>query len=72
MWSPQEASGTLPPPINRSTLTMIDDHRAVLFGGRQKEYRTHGVYVLDLAKMVGTFDTTCLMFTVSEPWCSKT
>ena len=51
-WSSPTLRGTRPPPCSSSSLTMIDDHRAVLFGGRS----TKDVYILDLTGMV------CVLF----------
>ena len=51
-WSTPKVSGDVPSPRNRATLTMIDDHHAVLFGGRQDQQRSSGTFILDLAKMV--------------------
>ena len=51
-WSSPTISGTRPPPCNAFSFTQIDDHRAVLFGGRQHEGRTNDVYIFDMTRMV--------------------
>jgi hypothetical protein len=48
-WSAPTVSGTIPPPCWGFSLTMINNHQAVLFGGNQPG---GDVYVLDLAQMV--------------------
>ena len=62
-WSSPTIRGTRPPPCSSLTLTMIDDHRAVLFGGRQPPGRsTKDGYILDLTGMVCTYKTnSCLI-----------
>ena len=52
IWS-SPASGIRPPPCSNFSLTMIDDHRAALFGGSvpDKESTNH-MYLIDLANMV--------------------
>ena len=52
-WSSPTVTGTRPPPCHGSTLTMVDGHRVVLFGGRGSGFRSYQhVYILDLQKMV--------------------
>ena len=51
-WSFPTISGTRPPPCNFFSFTRIDDHRAVLFGGKQHERRTNDVYIFDMTRMV--------------------
>ena len=57
-WSSPTLRGTRPPPCSNFSLTMIDDHRAVLFGGQQPPgpTSTEEVYILDLTGMV------CVLF----------
>ena len=57
-WSSPTLRGTRPPPCSRFSLTMIDDHRAVLFGGQQPPgpRLNKEVYILDLTGMV------CVLF----------
>ncbi len=53
MWSSPTLTGTRPPPCSGFTLTMVDSHRAVLFGGTGhggKKFKH--VYILDLDRMV--------------------
>ena len=54
-WSSPTLRGTGPPPCTSFSLTMIDDRRAVLFGGLQPP-ATKEVYILDLTGMV------CVLF----------
>ena len=53
-WSFPSVTGKIKPtPCSNSSLTMIDDHHAVLFGGNQpQQKKTNDVYILDLRKMV--------------------
>lgn len=52
-WSSPTVGGTRPPPCSYFTLTMIDDHHAVLFGGYQfGRGMTNDAYILDLIRMV--------------------
>ena len=57
-WSSPTLRGTRPPPCCEFSLTMIDDHRAVLFGGMQPPgpTSTKEVFILDLTGMV------CVLF----------
>ena len=52
VWSSPKVSGTRPPPCAAFTLTMIDNHRAVLFGGDHRGVTTNDVYIIDLTRMV--------------------
>ena len=51
-WSSIVCTGTRPPPCSAFTLTMIDNHRAVLFGGWQGGHRSNDAYILDMSIMV--------------------
>ena len=52
-WSSPTVSGTRPPPCAFFSLTMVDDHNAVLFGGIGQGYVEYNdVYTLDLERMV--------------------
>ena len=53
-WSSPKVRGTRPPPCSDFSLTMIDDHCAVLFGGLQPPgpRAIKEVYILDLTGMV--------------------
>ena len=52
-WSSPQTTGKRPPPCSTFSFTMVDDHRAVLFGGFQGgKGRTKDVYILDLRSMV--------------------
>ena len=45
--------GTRPPPCIASTLTSVDNYRAVLFGGRHPEQgRINDLYLIDFDTMV--------------------
>ena len=48
-WSPLECTGSIPPPCAAS-ITMTDDHHAVLYGTTQEGQNI--AYFLDLEKMV--------------------
>ena len=55
-WSSPPVSGTRPPPCAGFSLTMVDDHRAILFGGYQPgRGKSNDVYVLDLSRMVSVY-----------------
>ena len=58
LWSSPIIGGKSPLPCSRSTLTMIDDHRAVLFGGYlgRELGVTDDVFIIDLSRMVSSFD----------------
>ena len=63
LWSFPKATGRRPPPCSRFTLTMMDDHHAVLFGGylgRELRVVNH-VYIIDMAKMVSCNSETSFM-----------
>ena len=49
-WSPFECTGSTPPPFIGSSITMTDDHHAVLYGLFEDE--GGAAYVLDLEKKV--------------------
>ncbi len=51
-WSSIQCTGTRPPPCSDFSLTMIDLHRVVLFGGIQKCDGGTDTYILDLPSMV--------------------
>ncbi len=54
IWSSPEISGTSPPPCSSFTLTMIDEKRALLFGGYVPgRGKNNDIYLLDLKSMVG-------------------
>ena len=55
-WSSHAFSGTSPPPTGAFTLTSIDEHRALMFGGteRQELKRVSNLYLIDFQKMVNT------------------
>lgn len=50
-WSSPAVTGKSPPPCDDFTLTMVDHHRAVLFGGFSGTFVKH-LYVLDISRMV--------------------
>ena len=62
-WSSLTLRGTRPPPCSKFSLTMIDDHRAVLFGGQipPGARATNDGYILDLTGMV------CVLFKSTSP-----
>ena len=51
-WSTQATTGEQPPPLNGHSLTMIDQQRAVLFGGRGAHHCHNDTYVLDMEAWV--------------------
>lgn len=57
LWSPVNTSGSRPPPCSDFSFTMIDDHRAVLFGGMSGQSYCNHTFVLDLQTMV----TVCII-----------
>ena len=54
VWSSPELRGERPPPCSSFTFTMVDKHRAVLFGGYQydRRCRVNDVYLFNLRDMV--------------------
>ena len=53
-WSSPSFSGTRPPPCGGFSLTSIDDHRALLYGGwdGERRGRVSSLYVIDFQTMV--------------------
>ena len=52
-WSTPATTGTPPPPCVDFTFTMVDGHRAVLFGGYQPDTGTVAdAYIIDMEKWV--------------------
>ena len=53
LWSSPTVRGTRPPPCAGFTLTSIDNHRAVFFGGRVPgRGRVNDLYIIDFDTMV--------------------
>ncbi len=53
VWSSPELRGERPPPCSDFTFTMVDQHRAVLFGGFQHgRGGVNDVYLFDFRTMV--------------------
>ena len=53
VWFSPVVKGTRPPPCAGFTLTSVDNHRAVLFGGRHPERgRINDLYLIDFDTMV--------------------
>ena len=53
VWSCPDTTGDRPPPCSGFTFTAIDDRRAVVFGGSNKEIgKMNAVYIIDLITMV--------------------
>ena len=51
-------TGARPPPCESFSLTMVDDHRAVLFGGYVAGHGASSeLYILDLKRMVSCLCT---------------
>ena len=57
-WTIPKLVGQRPPPCGGVTFTMIDPHRALLFGGRQETGRVSSVYIFDFRELVRPFDIT--------------
>ena len=68
-WSYVETSGPLPKPRAACSFLMIDNHRALMFGGRIQLKRESDVYILDLSTNVWTSVITPL--SPSVPWPSE-
>lgn len=51
-WSSILCTGSRPPPCSAFSLTMIDHHRAVLFGGVQAGQHSSDAFILELTTMV--------------------
>ena len=52
MWSSPTMSGDRPPPCSYCTLTAIDPHTLLMFGGDTGKKRLNDLYILDFAAMV--------------------
>ena len=53
VWSCPATTGERPPPCSRFTFTAVDDRRAVLVGGFNRDQgRMNDVYIIDLPTMV--------------------
>ncbi|XP_064393791.1 kelch domain-containing protein 2-like [Halichondria panicea] len=66
VWSSPELRGERPPPCSSFTFTMVDQHRAVLFGGYQpgRDDRVNEVYLFDFR----TMEVTKVKPVQGEPW----
>ena len=52
-WSSPSVKGSRPPPCAYFSLTMIDEERAVMFGGQDCNRKSlNGVYILHMSTMV--------------------
>ena len=51
-WSVPETTGEMPRPCAAASFTKVDQHTAVLFGGRQKEGRVYDLAILNMEKWV--------------------
>ena len=51
-WSSPPTTGPRPPPCNHFSFTAINNHQAVLFGGRQPHGRVSDCYLMDFESMV--------------------
>ena len=67
-WSYVQTSGPLPKPRAACSFLLIDDYRALMFGGRIELKRESDVYILDLSTNVWKSVTTPL--SLSVPWPS--
>ena len=53
VWSSPVTTGSRPPPCGAFSFTAIDSHRAVLFGGYNREHgKMNGVYIINIQTMV--------------------
>ena len=52
VWISPEMTGTRPPPCAAFTLTKVDPHRVVLFGGKQKSERVNQLHILNMENWV--------------------
>ena len=52
VWSSPEVKGERPPPCAQFTLTKVDQHRAIQFGGRQPSRNMNNVYLFNFRNMV--------------------
>ena len=52
VWAVQPTTGQKPPPLSHHTFTMIDHHRAVMFGGYTGSSKVNDTYVLDMKTWV--------------------
>lgn len=66
MWVSPQMTGQRPPPCAAFSLTMADSHRAVLFGGRQRERRVNDIYILHLDTW--HWEGVLPSATPQEPW----
>ncbi|XP_064393168.1 uncharacterized protein LOC135340740 isoform X2 [Halichondria panicea] len=66
VWSSPELRGERPPPCSHFTFTMVDQHRAVLFGGIQsgRRGRLNEVYLFNF----NTMEVTKVKPVQGEPW----
>ena len=47
LWTSPSTTGQKPPPIANFTFTGVNSHRAVLFGGRQRQCRSSDLFIVD-------------------------
>ena len=53
VWSCRATTGDRPPSCGGLTFTVVDDKRAVLFGGKNREQgRMNDVFIIDLSTLV--------------------
>ena len=60
-WSSPSVKGSRPPPCAGFSLTMIDEERAVMFGGNDSVVYLNDVYVLHMSTMV-----SCLLLPIVQ------
>jgi hypothetical protein len=71
VWSSPVVRGTRPPPCACFTLTSVDNHRAVLFGGFHPERgQISDIYLIDFSTMVIYTNKKGLLFTGLHSSCS--
>ena len=57
-WAVQPTTGDKPPSLGGHTLTIIDNKRAVLFGGSRNGRPQNATYILDVEKWVSRCSCT--------------
>ena len=63
VWRCPATTGDRPPPCSGLTFTAVDDRRAVLFGGLNKEQgQMNDIFIIDLSTMVlmCVFEHVCI------------
>ena len=64
VWISPEMTGTRPPPCAAFTLTKVDPHRVVMFGGRQFSERVNQLHILNMENWVCVYNCISFFFLV--------